>query len=69
MVDEPLPIPHRCGAVVGHCIIRPGYNLLFCDVCKQVIGWEKDGLRFIRTFEELKYKKKQYSEETLNDSV
>lgn len=69
MADEPLPIPHRCGAVVGYCIVRLGYKILYCDICKHVIGWEKDGLRFIRTFEEHKYKKKQYSEETINDSV
>ena len=69
MTDEPLPIPHRCGAVVGYCVIREGYHLLFCDICKQVIGWEKDGVAYLRTFEETKYKKKEYSEETLNDSV
>ena len=69
MIDEPLPIPHRCGAILGFCILRPGYKILFCDVCKQIVGWEKDGMIFVRTFKEKEYRKKQYSDETLNNSV
>lgn len=70
MTDEdPLPIPHRCGAIVAHCVLREGYNVLFCDVCKKVVGFEIDGFRYMRTYQEKKFQKKEYSEDTLNDSV
>jgi hypothetical protein len=69
VTDEPLPIPHRCGAVMDSCWLHNNYKILFCDICHRVVGFEKDGIRFLITFQEPQYKKKQYSEETLSDSV
>ena len=67
MTDEPLPIPHRCGAICGFCTLRDGYKILFCDICKKVVGCEKDGIRLMK--QETQYKQKEYSDETLNNSV
>jgi cysteinyl-tRNA synthetase len=67
--EHEYPIPHRCGAVVDSCFLSNNYKILFCDICHRVVGFEKNGVRYIRNFQESKYKKKQYSEETLNDSV
>jgi hypothetical protein len=51
------------------CWLHNNYKILFCDICHRVVGFEKYGIKFLITFQEPQYKKKQYSEETLSDSV
>jgi hypothetical protein len=65
-----MDIPHKC-SVWEFCYLNDdqNYKILFCTFCRRVVGYEKDGKRFMRTFDESKYGKKEYSQETLNDSV
>ena len=62
-------IPHKC-SVWDYCFLRDeSYKILFCIFCHRVVGYEKGGKRFMRDFQEHQYKKKQYSEDTLNNNV
>ena len=67
----PLPVPHKCN-LWESCILDDDYELLFCALCRRVVGYQKDGVRQIRKsiIEQLvDHKQNQYSEETLRDSV
>ena len=65
-----MDIQHKC-TVWDYCLLNEdnSYKIIFCIFCRKVVGYEKDGKRFMRTFEEEHFKKNQYSEKTLNDSV
>ena len=69
MSEDEYPIPHRCGAVVDSCFLSDNYKILFCDIWHKVVGYQKDNMRYLRNFQETEYKKKQYSEDTLNNNV
>ena len=65
-----MDIPHKC-TVWDYCLLNEddSYKILFCVFCRKVIGYEKNGKRFMRDFREEQYKKKEYSQETLNNNV
>jgi len=61
------PIPHRCGAILEHCILDNDYTLFFCSVCRIVMGYQKDN-KFMMKGEMSGYNQNQYSDKTLKDS-
>lgn len=62
-------IPHKC-CVWDYCLLRENYKIIFCVWCKKIVAYEKDGKRVeSNDYKQTRYNKKQYSEETLNDSV
>ena len=65
-----MDIKHKC-SVWDYCFLNDdnNYKILFCIFCRRVVGYEKNGKRFMRNFNENLYNKKEYSTETLNDSV
>ncbi len=65
-----MDIPHKCN-VLEYCFLNDdnNYKILFCVFCRRVVGYEKDGKRFMRDFAEQQYKRKEYSQETLNNNV
>ena len=65
-----MDIKHKC-SVWDYCFLNDddNYKILFCIFCRRVVGYEKNGKRFIRDFSENQYNKKEYSPETINDSV
>ena len=65
-----MDIKHKC-SVWDYCLLNDNdsYKILFCIFCHRVVGYEKNGKRFMRNFNENLYNKKEYSTETLNDSV
>jgi hypothetical protein len=61
-------LPHRCGAVMEFCIIPEEESIIyFCSLCRNVIGFEKDGMRIMKGDEVTGFKKKQFSDKTLKD--
>jgi len=62
------PIPHRCGAIMEHCILDESYTLWFCSVCRLVIGYDKDGKHMMKGEVVTGYQQKEYSDETIKDS-
>ena len=66
MVFEPTDITHKC-SVCDYCLLNDNYKILFCIFCRKVIGYEKEGRRYI--INQTQFKQKEYSPETLNDSV
>ena len=65
--DEQFPIPHKCN-VWDYCTLSDDYIILFCVFCHQVVGYQKGNIRVMKDTI-AKYKKKEYSDETLNNSV
>lgn len=65
-MNEEFNIEHKC-SVADYCLLNPSYKILFCIFCRKVIGYEKDGRRYI--INQTQYKQNDYSPETLNDSV
>ena len=63
-----MDIKHKC-AVWDYCLLNDTYKILFCIFCHKVVGYEKDGKRFMRNVSEHGFDKKEYSNQTLNDSV
>ena len=68
--DDQFPIPHKCN-IWDYCTLSEDYLILFCVFCHKVVGYQKGNVRFMKMSveEEGKYKQKEYSDETLNNSV
>ena len=70
-VPDNLP-PHKC-TVWDYCILDNEYKLLFCVFCHKVVGYEKDGVRIIKTItlekEHQIFGQKEYSEDVLKDNA
>ena len=67
----PLPVPHKCN-LWEECLLDDEYKLLFCSLCRQVVGYEHEGKRMIKRAiveQLLDYKQNQLSEQTRKDSV
>jgi hypothetical protein len=62
------PFPHRCGAILEFCILDDSYTLYFCSVCRIVIGFEKDGMKYMKADIATGFKQKQYSDKTIKES-
>jgi hypothetical protein len=64
------PFPHRCGAILDHCILDENRIIYFCSLCRLVIGYQKGDIKYMKTDEEINsnYKQKQYSDKTIKDS-
>ena len=65
--DDEYPIPHKC-SVWDYCSLSDDYIILFCVFCHQVVGYQKGNVRYIKDSVN-QYKQKEYSDETLNNSV
>lgn len=66
MTDEQFNIEHKC-SVVDYCLLNPSYKILFCIFCHKVIGYEKDGRRYI--INQSQFKQKEFSPETQKENV